>query len=40
VLRDSVREQILDVAKQGAITRDNVSLEVDAVVYWRILELE
>jgi regulator of protease activity HflC (stomatin/prohibitin superfamily) len=40
VLRDSVREQLLDVAKQGAITRDNVSLEVDAVVYWRILELE
>ncbi|MGB3138971.1 MAG: stomatin-like protein [Nodosilinea sp.] len=40
VLRDSVREQILDVDKQGAITRDNVSLEVDAVVYWRILELE
>lgn len=40
VLRDSVREQILDVAKQGAITKDNVSLEVDAVVYWRILELE
>ncbi|HSM80445.1 MAG TPA: stomatin-like protein [Nodosilinea sp.] len=40
VLRDSVREQILDVAKQGAITSDNVSLDVDAVVYWRILELE
>ncbi|WP_035985827.1 SPFH domain-containing protein [Leptolyngbya sp. KIOST-1] len=40
VLRDSVREQILDVAKQGAITSDNVFLEVDAVVYWRILELE
>lgn len=40
VLRDSVREQILDVAKQGVITRNNVSLEVDAVVYWRILELE
>ncbi|MGF1517999.1 MAG: SPFH domain-containing protein [Nodosilinea sp.] len=40
VLRDSVREQILDVDKQGAITKDNVSLEVDAVVYWRILELE
>lgn len=39
-LKDSVRERILDVAKQGAITRDNVSLEVDAVVYWRILELE
>jgi len=40
VLRDSVREQILDVDKQAAITRDNVSLDVDAVVYWRILELE
>jgi regulator of protease activity HflC (stomatin/prohibitin superfamily) len=39
-LKDSVRERILDVAKQGAITKDNVSLEVDAVVYWRILELE
>ena len=40
VLRDSVREQVLDVPKQGAITRNNVSLDVDAVVYWRILELE
>lgn len=40
VLRDSVREQVLDVPKQGAITKNNVSLEVDAVVYWRILELE
>jgi len=40
VLRGSVREQILDVDKQCVITKDNVSLEVDAVVYWRILELE
>ncbi|MFM7527224.1 MAG: paraslipin, partial [Nodosilinea sp.] len=32
--------RILDVAKQNAISKDNVSLEVDAVVYWRILELE
>lgn len=40
VLRDSVREQILDVDKQAAITKDNVFLDVDAVVYWRILELE
>lgn len=39
-LKDSVRERLLDVAKQGAITKDNVSLEVDAVVYWRILELQ
>jgi regulator of protease activity HflC (stomatin/prohibitin superfamily) len=40
VLRDSVREQILDIVKIGAITRDNVPLDIDAVVYWRILELE
>jgi regulator of protease activity HflC (stomatin/prohibitin superfamily) len=40
VLKDSVREQILDVEKQAAITQDNVALDVDAVVYWRILELE
>ncbi len=40
VLKDSVREQILDVEKQAAITKDNVPLDVDAVVYWRILELE
>lgn len=39
-LIDTVREQILDVEKQAAITRDNVALDVDAVVYWRILELE
>jgi regulator of protease activity HflC (stomatin/prohibitin superfamily) len=40
ILTESVREQILDVEKQAAITRDNVALDVDAVVYWRILELE
>jgi regulator of protease activity HflC (stomatin/prohibitin superfamily) len=39
-LIESVREQILDVKPQQAISRDNVTLEVDAVVYWRILELE
>jgi len=40
VLRDSIREQILDIPKQGAITRDNVSIDIDAIVLWRILELE
>ena len=40
VLQDTVREQLLDVDPQSAITRDNVSLEVDAVVYWKILDLE
>ncbi|MBD2095071.1 paraslipin [Trichocoleus sp. FACHB-591] len=40
VLEDTVREQVLDVEPQEAITKDNVALKADAVVYWRILELE
>jgi regulator of protease activity HflC (stomatin/prohibitin superfamily) len=40
VLEDSVRERLLDIDPQSAITRDNVALEVDAVVYWKILDLE
>ncbi|MDA0266930.1 MAG: SPFH/Band 7/PHB domain protein [Cyanobacteria bacterium] len=40
VLEESVRERLLDVLPQPAITSDNVSLEVDAVVYWRVLDLE
>ncbi|TVQ59132.1 MAG: paraslipin [Spirulina sp. DLM2.Bin59] len=40
VVEDTTREKVLDIEPQYAITRDNVSLKVDAVVYWRILELE
>ncbi|NJN22066.1 MAG: SPFH/Band 7/PHB domain protein [Leptolyngbya sp. RL_3_1] len=40
VLEESVRERLLDVQPQPAITSDNVSLDVDAVVYWRVLDLE
>ena len=40
VLQDTTREQILDVDPQSAITLDNVPLEIDAVVYWKILDLE
>lgn len=40
VFEESIREKILDVDPQSAITRDNVSLKVDAVVYWKILDLE
>ena len=36
----SVREQLLDIQPKSAITRDNVTLDVDAVVYWKILDLE
>ena len=40
VWEDTTREQILDVKPQAAITRDKVPLAVDAVVYWKILDLE
>lgn len=40
VLEDSLREQTLDTPPQQAITKDNVNLEVDAIIYWRIYDLE
>ncbi|MEL6157640.1 MAG: stomatin-like protein [Cyanobacteria bacterium J06554_11] len=40
VLEDSMREQTLDIEPQRAITKDNVDLEVDAIIYWRIYDLE
>lgn len=40
VFEDSIREKLLDVDPQSAITSDNVALDVDAVVYWKILDLE
>lgn len=38
--KTTIREQVLDVPPQGCITRDNVSISVDAIVYWRIMDLE
>lgn len=40
VLEDTLREQTLDIEPQTAITKDNVTLIVDAIIYWRILDLE
>lgn len=40
VLEETTRERVIDTEPQEAITRDNVSVVVDAVLYWRILELE
>jgi regulator of protease activity HflC (stomatin/prohibitin superfamily) len=38
--KETIREKILKVPPQNCITRDNVSITVDAVLYWRILDLE
>lgn len=40
VYRETIREKVLDIPPQQCITRDNVSITADAVVYWRILDLE
>lgn len=38
--RGSIKEQVLDVPPQQCITRDNVSITADAVVFWRIMDME
>ena len=40
VYKETIREKVLDVPPQVCITRDNVSITVDAVVYWRIMDME
>lgn len=40
VYQGTIREKVLDIPPQQCITRDNVSISVDAVVYWRIMDLE
>jgi len=40
VLVESTREQLLDIKPQSAITRDNVTLSVDAILYWKILDAQ
>ncbi len=40
VYQETIRERVLDIPPQPCITRDNVSITVDAIVYWRIMDLE
>ncbi|MBD2342748.1 SPFH domain-containing protein [Anabaena subtropica] len=40
VYKETIREKVLDIPPQKCITRDNVGIEVDAVVYWRIVDME
>jgi regulator of protease activity HflC (stomatin/prohibitin superfamily) len=39
VFRETIREQVLDIQPQQCITSDNVSLEADAVIYWKIIDM-
>ncbi|AGY58322.1 FtsH protease regulator HflC [Gloeobacter kilaueensis JS1] len=38
VFKETIREQVLDIQPQQCITKDNVALEADAVIYWRIID--
>lgn len=38
--QETIREKVLDIPPQQCITRDNVAISVDAVIYWRILDME
>ncbi|QIR39484.1 SPFH/Band 7/PHB domain protein [Tolypothrix sp. PCC 7910] len=40
VMEDTTREQFIDIKPQNVITRDNIYLEVDAILYWRIKDIE
>ncbi len=40
VIEETLREKVLDIEPQNTITKDNVSLKVDAVVYWQVIDLE
>ncbi|MGH8000037.1 MAG: SPFH domain-containing protein, partial [Brasilonema sp.] len=40
VMEDTTREQVLDIKPQNVITKDNIYLEIDGVVYWRITNIE
>jgi regulator of protease activity HflC (stomatin/prohibitin superfamily) len=36
----TIRERVIDIPPQNCITRDNVSIAADAVIYWRIMDME
>ena len=38
VSRQSLKERVLDVPPQHCITKDNVKISVDAVIYWQLVD--
>lgn len=39
VIVESVRERTTDIRRQKVITKDELSIEVDAIVYWQLVDL-
>jgi regulator of protease activity HflC (stomatin/prohibitin superfamily) len=40
VTEGSIKERILDIPPNDATTKDNIRVKVDAVIFWRIFELQ
>ena len=40
VFKQTTREKVIDIQPQSCITKDNVAITADAVVYWRIIDME
>lgn len=40
VYQETTREKVLDIPPQSCITKDNVAISADAVVYWKIVDME
>ena len=40
VYQGTTREKVIDIPPQSCITKDNVAITVDAVVYWQIVDME
>ena len=40
IIVETVRERTTDIQKQSVITRDELKIEVDAAVYWQIVDLK
>jgi len=40
VYKETTREKVIDIPPQSCITKDNVAITVDAVVYWQIVDME
>lgn len=39
VFKEGLQERVLDVLPQQVITKDNVAIEVDAIIYWEIFDV-
>ncbi|HLO83472.1 MAG TPA: SPFH domain-containing protein [Nostocaceae cyanobacterium] len=39
VMEDTIKEQYIDIKPQNVITSDNIYMEVDAILYWRIIDI-